>query len=86
MFVAPVPDGTGRVFVGELAGRIRILPPGNGHDRADAVPRPARASSRPTANAGCWASRPAPDFASVGQFYVFVTDPVGTIEVRRYTR
>ena len=43
VFVAPVPDGTGRVYRRRTRGPHRHPVAGHGHDRADAVPRPARA-------------------------------------------
>jgi hypothetical protein len=38
VFLAPVPDGTGRVFVVELPGRIRIMTPSTGAIAPTAVP------------------------------------------------
>ena len=85
VFVAAVPDGTGRVYVGELAGRIDILSPGTG----TIAPMPLldlRGQLSTNGERGLLGFATSPDFTSSGQFYVFVTDPVGTIEVRRYTR
>ncbi|MUV13317.1 PQQ-dependent sugar dehydrogenase [Noviluteimonas gilva] len=84
VFVAPVPDGTGRVYVGELAGRIDILSPGTG----TIAPTPLldlRGELSTNGERGLLGFATSPDFTSSGQFFVFVTDPVGTIEVRRYT-
>ena len=84
VFVAPVPDGTGRVYVGELAGRIDILSPGTG----TIAPMPLldlRGQLSTNGERGLLGFATSPDFTSSGQFFVFVTDPVGTIEVRRYT-
>ena len=84
VFVAPVPDGTGRVFVGELAGRIRILSPGTG-TFAVAPFLDLRGQISTNGERGLLGFATSPDFRTSGQFFVFVTDPVGTIEVRRYT-
>ncbi|BCT92024.1 hypothetical protein LYSHEL_10480 [Lysobacter helvus] len=83
VLLAPVPDNSGRVFVGELAGRIRILQPSNGtFDAVDFLDLRGQLSTN--GERGLLGFATAPDFATTGVFYVFVTDPVGTIEVRRY--
>ena len=83
VFVAPVPDSSGRLFVGELAGRIRILDPANGTiDTQDFLD--LRGTLSTNGERGLLGFATAPDFATSGLFYVFVTDLVGTIEVRRY--
>lgn len=83
-FIAPVPDGSGRMYVGELAGRIRILSPGDGTiaptDFLD-----LRGTLSTSGERGLLGFATAPDFPTSGQFFVFVTDLVGTIEVRRYS-
>lgn len=85
VFVAPVPDGSGRVFVGELAGRIRLLTPSNG--TVAAVPfLDLRGTLSTSGERGLLGFATAPDYATSGLFYVFVTDPLGTIQVRRYSR
>ncbi|GAB3088960.1 hypothetical protein GCM10027159_00890 [Lysobacter terrae] len=82
-FLAPVPDGSGRVFVTELAGRILILTPSTG---AVAVTPFLDLSGQLSTDGerGLLGFATAPDFGSSGTFYVFVTIPGGTIEVRRY--
>jgi glucose/arabinose dehydrogenase len=83
VFLAPVPDNSGRVFVGELAGLIRILSPSNGaFDPVDFLDLRGQLSTN--GERGLLGFATAPDFMTSGLFYVFVTDPVGTIEVRRY--
>lgn len=85
VFVAPVPDGSGRLFVGELAGRIRLLNPANG----TIAPTPfldLRGQLSTNGERGLLGFATAPDYTTSGQFYVFVTDLLGTIEVRRYRR
>ncbi|KGQ18043.1 Glucose/sorbosone dehydrogenases-like protein [Lysobacter dokdonensis DS-58] len=84
VFVAPVPDNSGRVYVGELAGLIRILSPGTGTFATTPV-LDLRGQLSTNGERGLLGFATSPDFASSGQFFVFVTDPVGTIEVRRYT-
>jgi hypothetical protein len=85
VLVAAVPDGSGRVFVGELAGRIRIVTPSNG--AVAAVPfLDLRGTLSTSGERGLLGFATAPDYATSGLFYVFVTDPAGTIEVRRYRR
>ncbi len=87
-FVAPlyltsVPDGSGRVFVVEKAGRIRILNPASGAIAAtpffDAVAEIDDSGER-----GLLGLALAPDFATSRTFYVFLTIPGGQIQVRRY--
>ena len=84
VFIAPVPDGTGRMYVGELAGRIRILSPGDGTIAAQDF-LDLRGQLSTNGERGLLGFATSPDFASSGQFFVFVTDLVGTIEVRRYS-
>ncbi|HZX76639.1 PQQ-dependent sugar dehydrogenase [Lysobacter sp.] len=83
LFLAPVPDTTGRVFVVERAGRIRILNPATGAIAAtpflDIVGQVSTDGER-----GLLGFATAPDFATSGRFYVFLTVADGTIEVRRY--
>lgn len=83
LFLAPVPDATGRVFVVERAGRIRLLNPATGAIAAtpflDIVGQPSTDGER-----GLLGFATAPDFATSGRFYVFMTVADGTIEVRRY--
>ncbi len=82
-FLAPVPDGSGRVFVTELDGRIVVLTPSSGAIAAtpflDLTGQISVDGER-----GLLGFATAPDFASSGTFYVFVTVAGGTIEVRRY--
>ncbi len=84
VFVAPVPDGSGRVYVVELAGRVRILSPGTGTFAATPL-LDVRGQISTNGERGLLGFATSPDFMTSGQFYVFLTDPVGTIEVRRYT-
>ncbi|MDI9239160.1 PQQ-dependent sugar dehydrogenase [Lysobacter sp. LF1] len=83
LFLAPVPDTTGRVFVVERGGRIRIVDPATGAIAAtpflDVTGQLALDGER-----GLLGFATAPDFATSGRFYVYLTVTDGTIEVRRY--
>ena len=84
VFLAPVPDGSGRVFVVELPGRIRILTPSTGVTAAEPL-LDLTGQLSTDGERGMLGFATAPDFATSGVFYVFVTDPLGTIELRRYS-
>ncbi|HZV38665.1 MAG TPA: PQQ-dependent sugar dehydrogenase [Pseudoxanthomonas sp.] len=82
-FLAPVPDGSGRVFVVELGGRVLLLSPSAG----TIAPMPFLDLTGQIATdgeRGLLGFATAPDFRNSGTFYVFVTIPGGTIEIRRY--
>ena len=83
LYLTGVPDGSGRVFVVEKVGRIRILNPATGTTAAtpflDLTGQISTVGER-----GLLGLAAAPDFAATGTFYVFLTNLVGTIEVRRY--
>jgi glucose/arabinose dehydrogenase len=72
-FLAPVPDGTGRVFVTPSTGTIAPAP------FLDLTGQLSTDGER-----GLLGFATAPDFRTSGTFYVFVTVAGGTIEVRRY--
>ena len=82
-FLAPVPDGSGRVFVTELAGRILLLSPATG----TIAPTPfldLTGQLSTDGERGLLGFATAPGFVNNSEFFVFVTIPDGTIEVRRY--
>ncbi len=83
LFLAPVPDGSGRVYVVQRGGRIRILDPGTGTVAAtpflDVAGQIATDGER-----GLLGLATAPDFAASGAFYVFLVNTGGDIEIRRY--
>lgn len=83
LFLAPVPGGSGRVFVLERPGRVRLLTPSTGVVAATPILDLAGQLST-DGERGLLGFATAPDFTTSGVFYVFVTDPAGTIEVRRY--
>jgi glucose/arabinose dehydrogenase len=83
LFVAPAPDGSGRVFVVEKRGRIRILNPATGA----VAPTPFLDLSAIVSTAserGLLGLATAPDFNATGTFYVYLTNLAGDIELRRY--
>lgn len=82
VFVAPVPDGSGRVFVVERAGPIRILNPGTG---ARTTFLDLTGQTIVDASRGLLGFATAPDFATTGRFYVFMTNSSGDTELRRYS-
>lgn len=83
LFVAPVPDGSGRVFVVQQAGLIRILNPATG---AIAGTPFLNVTGQTTTDGerGLLGFATAADFATSGTFYVFLTNLAGSLEVRRY--
>jgi glucose/arabinose dehydrogenase len=84
VFLTALPDGSGRVLVVERAGRIRILNPATGAIAAtpflDVTGQVATDGER-----GLLAIALAPDYATSGRAYVFLTALDGRIELRRYT-
>jgi hypothetical protein len=83
LFLAPLPDGSGRVLVVEKGGRIRLLNPATGATAAtaflDISGQVSTASER-----GLLGLALAPDFATSGVFYVYLANLEGDIELRRY--
>jgi glucose/arabinose dehydrogenase len=83
LFVAPIPDDTGRVFVVQQGGLIRILNPATGVT----APTPflnATTQTTDIGERGMLGFVTAPDFAATGTFFVYLTNLAGNIEVRRY--
>jgi hypothetical protein len=83
LYVAGIPDGSGRVFVVEKGGRIRILNPATGAIAATPF-LDVSASISTDGERGLLGLALAPNFAATGIFYVYLTNPAGTIELRRY--
>ena len=83
VYLAPVPDASGRVFVVERLGRIRFLNPATGVTAStpflDIVGETTTDSER-----GLLGFATAPSFSASGIFYVFLTNLTGDIELRRY--
>ncbi|MBC7987207.1 MAG: PQQ-dependent sugar dehydrogenase [Sphingomonadaceae bacterium] len=83
LFLAGVPDGSGRVFVVEKEGLIRILNPATGG--VDPVPfLDVSAEISTGGERGLLGFATAPDFATSGRFYVYLTAANGDSEIRRY--
>jgi glucose/arabinose dehydrogenase len=83
LYVTAVPDNSGRVFVVEQGGRIRILDTASGSIAATPF-LDVSASISTGGERGLLGFAPAPDFATSGTFYINVTNPAGDTEVRRY--
>jgi len=83
LFVAAVPDGSGRVFVVQQPGQIRILSPATGAVAATPF-LDVSASTTTVGERGLLGFATAPDFLTSGTFYVFLTNVTGNIEIRRY--
>jgi len=83
LYVAAVPDGSGRVFVVEKKGRIRILNPATG--AIAATPFLDLSAEVSTDNErGLLGFVVAADFPASGTFYVYLTNLAGDSELRRY--
>jgi len=83
LYLTAVPDGSGRVFVVEQFGLIRILNPATGAVAAtpflDLTGQISTDGER-----GVLGLALAPDFTTTGTFYVYLTGPGGQIQIRRY--
>lgn len=84
VFLTAMPDSSGRVLVVERAGRIRILDPATGAIAATPFLDIAGQVST-DGERGLLAVALAPDYATSGSAYVFLTALDGRIELRRYT-
>jgi glucose/arabinose dehydrogenase len=82
IFLAPVPDSSGRLFVVEREGRIRIMTANGAITTAPFLDISGTISI--DGERGLLGFATAPDFFTSGRFYIFVTAPDGTLEVRRY--
>lgn len=83
LYLAAVPDGSGRVFVVQQGGLIRILTPASGA----VAPTPfldVSGEISTDGERGLLGFAAAPDFQTSGIFYVFLTNAGGDIEIRRY--
>ena len=84
LFVADSGDDSGRLFVIQKTGLIRILDTATG--AIDPVPLlDVSASITTEREGGLLGLVLAPDFASTSQFYIYVTNLAGDTEIRRYT-
>jgi glucose/arabinose dehydrogenase len=84
LFLAAMPDNSGRVLVVERAGQIRILNPATGAIAAtpflDITGQVSTDGER-----GLLAVALAPDYMTSGRAYVYLTALDGSIELRRFT-
>jgi glucose/arabinose dehydrogenase len=83
LFLTGIPDGTGRAFVVQKGGQIRILSPASGAIAATPFLDVSGQIST-DGERGLLGLALAPDFATSGTFYIYLTNPAGNIEVRRY--
>jgi hypothetical protein len=84
LFMVEVPDGSGRMYVVEKSGTIRILDPATG--TIAATPFLSLAGQVATAGEqGLLGFALAPDFQTSGVFYLYMTNLSGDNEVRRYS-
>lgn len=81
VFLAAVPDGSGRVFIVERGGRIRLYNPGSG---ATSTFLDISGQTTNDGERGLLSMATAPDFAASGTFYIYMTNLSGDIEIRRY--
>jgi hypothetical protein len=81
VFVAPFPDGSGRVFVVERGGRIALLNPATG---AISTFLDITGQTTTDGERGLLGLATAPDFATSGAFYIYLTNLAGDLEIRRY--
>lgn len=83
LYLAPVPDGTGRVYVVEKGGLIRILDPATGGINPTPFLDVSAEISTDGAQ-GLLGFATAPDFAASRLIYVYLINNDGDSEIRRY--
>lgn len=83
LYLTAIPDGSGRVFVVQQGGVIRILNPSTGAINGTAFLNISNTIST-GGERGLLGLALAPDFRTSGTFYVYVTNFNGDIELRRY--
>ena len=83
LYLTGIPDNSDRVLVVEQRGRIRILDPATGTIAATPF-LDLTGTISSDGERGLLGLALAPDFASSGTFYVYLTNPSGNIELRRY--
>ncbi|MBY0564024.1 MAG: PQQ-dependent sugar dehydrogenase [Hyphomonadaceae bacterium] len=83
IFLTALPDGSGRVFVVERAGRVRIFNPATGATQSTAF-LDLTGTIAIDGERGLLGLALAPNFSSSGAFYIFVVNTAGAIEIRRY--
>lgn len=83
LYLNPVPDNSGRVFVVQQGGQIRILTPSTGAIGGTPFLNISTTISS-GGERGLLGFVPATDFTTSGAFYIYVTNLAGDIEIRRY--
>lgn len=83
LYLNPVPDNSGRVFVVQQGGQIRILNPTTGAIAGTPFLNISTTISS-GGERGLLGFVPATDFTTSGAFYIYVTNLAGDIEIRRY--
>jgi Ca2+-binding RTX toxin-like protein len=84
LFVLEVPDGSGRMYVVAKNGTITILDPDTGSVAATPFLNVASEIST-VGEQGLLGFALAPDFATSGEFYIYMSNLNGDNEVRRYS-
>ena len=84
LFLAPVPDSSGRIYVVQQTGQIRIVNPATGAIATDPF-LDVSALVSTSGERGLLGFATASDFATSGTFYIYMTNTAGTNEVRRYS-
>lgn len=83
LYAVGIPDSSGRLFVVERTGRIKILTPDTG--RIENIPfLDISTEIAIDGERGLLGFAPAPDFVQSGTVYVYLTNMAGDIELRRY--
>lgn len=83
LYLTGLPDGTGRVLVVEKGGLVRIVTPSSGAIATTPFLDISGTISTDSER-GLLGLALAPDYVASGTAYAFVTNPAGTIEVRKY--
>jgi glucose/arabinose dehydrogenase len=83
LYLTGFPENSGRVLVVEKGGRVRLLSPASGQ-AADPPFLDIRGTISTDGERGLLGLALAGDFEASGVFYIYVTNPAGDIELRRY--
>ncbi len=83
LFMVEVPDGSGRMYVVEKSGTIRILDPDTGTASTPFLDVSLQVAT--VGEQGLLGFALAPDFATSGVFYIYMSNTNGDNEVRRYS-
>ena len=86
LFATSAPGDPDRLFVVEKSGQIRILDTATGATNGTAFLAIPGAELDTSSERGLLGLAFHPDYATNGQFYVFVTNAAGDLEVRAYQR